>query len=293
MGMSSERFAGQVVLVTGGATGIGFGIARRFAREGARIVISGRNRDRGEAAMKALRAEDAECDFHQADLAVEADVVQLIERITTDCGRLDVVVNNAGVGVRRSSVERTDDPGTRWQKMRGPNLDAPYFVSAHALPWLAQSRGSIVNISSTAAWHGNWGLYGVAKAGVEALTRAFAAEAGPHGVRVNGISPGWIATEIDAEAPAAGAGEWEMPPSLLQRVGTPDEIAAAAAFLASAEAAFITAHTLVVDGGLLATDYPSMAMLSERADIVGAWPTGALQASDPAPPASDAGAASE
>ena len=258
----------RVVLVTGGATGIGRGIALRFAREGARVMIVGRTRETGERAEAELRAiSDGSC-FLQADLADERAVSGLIEAIDSRCGRLDAVINNAGVGTRRSPVESGDTPGQRWDKLRGPNLDAPYLVSAHALPLLARNGGAIVNISSTAAGHGNWGLYGVAKAGVEALTRAFAAAGAERGVRVNGISPGWIATELDAEAPASGGGEWETPPSLLGRVGSPDEIASVALFLCSDQSSFMTGQTLVVDGGLTITDYPSRALLRELADRI-------------------------
>ena len=175
-----------------------------------------------------------------------------------------------GLGSRRSGVEPDDPPGLRWKKLRGPNLDAAYFVSAHALPLLGRSGGgAIVNISSTATLHGNWGLYCVAKAAVEGLTRAMAVEGAPLGIRVNGVSPGWIATEKDLEQPAAGGGAgadgdaWDMPPSLFDRMGSPAEIAAAVVFLASDEASFVTGQTLVVDGGLIITDYPSRALLDQ------------------------------
>ena len=116
--------------------------------------------------------------------------------------------------------------------------------------------------SSTATFHGNWGLYGVAKIGVEGMTRSFAAELAPYGIRVNAISPGWIETSPDETAAAQGdSGAWEMPPSLLDRMGTPEEIANTAAFLASDEASFITGQTLVVDGGLMILDYPSRSSL--------------------------------
>ena len=258
---------GRVVLVTGGGTGIGRGIAHRFAREGDRVIITGRTARTLDSVCAELRAHDPEATSRVADLADEAAVAALIEDIEETFGRLDVVINNAGVGARRSPIAADDPPGTRWDKMRGPNLDAPYFVCAYSLRLLEQTRGAIVNTSSTASLHGNWGLYGVAKAGVEALTRSFAAEGGPRGVRVNGISPGWIGTELDEASPASG-GDWGLAPSLLGRMGTPEEIAATAVFLASPEASFITAQTLIVDGGLTATDYPSAEMLRAQADRV-------------------------
>jgi NAD(P)-dependent dehydrogenase (short-subunit alcohol dehydrogenase family) len=256
----------KVALVTGGNSGIGRGIVHRFLREGAAVAIAARDRVKGAAVLREAAELGGEAAFFAVDLAQEDEVAEMIEAVLARFGRLEVVVNNAGLGSRRGGVEPTDPPGERWRKLRGPNLDAPYFVSAHALPILCkQGGGAMVNISSTAALHGNWGLYGVAKAGVEALTRSFAAEGGPHGVRVNGISPGWIATEQDGEIAAAGSddGAWELPPSLLNRMGLPAEIAAAAAFLASEEASFITGQTLIVDGGLTVVDYPSMPLLSQ------------------------------
>ncbi len=260
---------GKVALITGGNSGIGRGIVHRFVRAGATVAFVGRNQEKGEAVLAEVHELGGQGAFFVVDLADESAVIKLVDDVSSRFARLDVVVNNAGIGSRRGGIEKSDPPGVRWQKLRGPNLDSTYFVSAYTLPLLERSGGgAIVNISSTATLHGNWGLYGVAKAAVEALTRSFAVEGAPHGIRVNCVSPGWIATKEDEELSAAGTadGEWAMPPSLLNRMGTPAEIAAAVLFLASDDASFVTGQTLIVDGGLTITDYPSIPLLSEVGD---------------------------
>ena len=257
------RFAEDVVLVTGGNSGIGLGIVERFVTEGARVLFVGRNSEKGLAVQAEMRACGGDATFLECDLSHENAVCDLIAQVR-DFGRLDVVVNNAGVGARRSGIVDEDGPGVRWNKMRGPNLDAAYFVSSYALPLMQESGGgAIVNISSTASLHGNWGLYCVAKAAVEALTRSLAVEGAPFGIRANCVSPGWIATESDATTPPSGneTGKWDVPPSVLNRMGSPAEIASAVAFLSSEEASFITGQTLIVDGGLSILDYTSARLL--------------------------------
>ena len=260
------RLKNKVVLVTGGNSGIGRGIAGCAAREGARVALLGRDRDKGAAAPAEVRGRGGEAAFFAGDLGVEAEARSLVEAVREHFGRLDVVVNNAGAGARRSGVTAADGPGARLRKLMGPNLEAAYFVSAYAMPGLREAGGgAIVNISSTASLHGNWGTYGIAKAGIEALTRALAVEGAPHGIRANGVSPGWIKT---GATEGGGGGEtWEQGASLLGRMGTPEEIARAVVFLASDEASFVTGATLVVDGGLTITDYPSLPWLAE----IGAW----------------------
>ncbi|PZU81896.1 MAG: short-chain dehydrogenase [Shinella sp.] len=250
-----KRFTDKVVLVSGGNSGIGLAIAERFATEGAHLVLMGRDRRKGEAAISRINTLGATCKFVQVDLCCETSVKDEIAQLD----RLDVLVNNAGLGTRRIGVRPEDTPGERWNRWRGANLDSTYYMTAHCKPLLGASGGCVVNISSTGAIHGNWGLYGVAKAGVEALTRSFAAEAAP--VRVNAISPGWIATEATALASGNADGSWDLPPSLLNRVGTGAEIAGVAAFLASEDASFITGQTLVVDGGMSIMDFPSFPLL--------------------------------
>ncbi|MDH3388589.1 MAG: SDR family oxidoreductase [Gammaproteobacteria bacterium] len=260
------RFENRVALVTGGNYGIGRGIALQMVHEGASVAIVARNEERGARVVSEISELGGSGEFFKAELSSEAAVVEMIDAVIARFGRLDVVVNNAGCGSQNCGIEPRDPPGVRWRNFRGANLDSTFFVSAHALPHLAKNDASaIVNISSTATFHGNWGLYGVAKSGVEALTRSFAAEGAPLGIRVNCISPGWIGTGEAADLAASGSedGQWSLPPSLLNRMGSPQEIASAVAFLASSEASFITGQTLVVDGGLMITDYPSIPTLDQ------------------------------
>ena len=260
------RFKNKVALVTGGNFGIGRAIALQLVEQGASVAIVARNKQRAAQVEKEILKLGGKGKFFQADVSDENTVINAINNIVDHFGRLDIVVNNAGCGSQHCGITADTTPGERWQNLRGSNLDSTYFVSAHALPFLAKNKNSvIVNISSTATFHGNWGLYGVAKTAVEGLTRSFAAESAPMGIRVNCISPGWIATSEEEVLAATGSdsGEWALPPSLLNRMGTPDEIAKTACFLASDDASFITGQTLVVDGGLMIIDYPSLPTLEQ------------------------------
>jgi NAD(P)-dependent dehydrogenase (short-subunit alcohol dehydrogenase family) len=254
---------GKVALITGGNSGIGRLIVHRFVDEGARVAFVGRNRPRGAAVEKDVKMRKGEGTFFSVDLTIEEDVAALINGVSRQFGGIDIVVNNAG---EDGKLEEGSPPGARWERLRRSNLDSAYYVASYALPLLKRSgKGAIVNISSTGALHGNWGLFCVAKAALEGLTRSLAAEGAPYGIRANCVSPGWIATEHDATRHPSGSssGKWENPPSLLGRMGTPEEIASAVLFLASQEASFITGQTLIVDGGLTIIDYPSLPLLKE------------------------------
>lgn len=254
------KFENKVTLVTGGNFGIGYGIAKKFAEEGSEIAIVARNEERANNVIKDLENQGFVAKFFKTDVSKEEDVKKMIKEVLNVFGKLNIVVNNAGCGSQHCGVKPNDPPSLRWEILRSANLDSNFFVSAHSLPYLAKNKDSaIVNISSTATFHGNWGLYGAAKTGVEGMTRSFAVEASTYGIRVNCISPGWIETSPEQTAAAQGSdnGEWEMPPSLFERMGTTEEIANTAAFLASNEASFITGQTIVVDGGFTMIDYPS------------------------------------
>lgn len=247
----TQDFAGRTALVTGGNSGIGRAVAGQLARRGAHVVISGRDVARGSRAVDEIRADGGTADFVQADLADLASVRSLAKQaIDLGGGRVDVLINNAGIFPFGPTAEVADSD---FDAVYAVNVRAPFYLVAELAPLMAaRGSGAIVNVTTMVAYVGMAGMaaYGSSKAAVELLTRAWAAEFGPAGVRVNAVSPGPTRTEGTA---VMGENLDHLAGTTpLQRVGTPDEVAAGIVFLASDAASLIHGATLPVDGGRLA-----------------------------------------
>ncbi len=246
---------GKVALVTGSAGGIGLGIAQRFAREGAKIVICDLDGDRLPEAAGAVEEAGGEVLPAQVDLSVEADVERLFNQTLGRFGTLDILVNNALMRVdlgEGGPFLRMRAEG--WDRFMAANLGMLFYCSHRAARIMARKRsGSIVNISTNGAVraHRNSIAYDAMKGAVDSFTRAAAVDLAPWGVRVNAIQPGLIATRpLLAQPPEEQARRATVVP--IGRAGTPADIAWAAVFLASDDASYVTGVSFLVDGGLLA-----------------------------------------
>jgi 3-oxoacyl-[acyl-carrier protein] reductase len=250
------RYDGRVAVITGAAQGIGFGCATRFAEEGASVAIV----DLDEAAASAAAAKLPGSGDGQKHIGVGCDVSDsaavdaAVTRVVEDLGGIHVLVNNAGITRDNLLFKMTDDD---WDLVLGVHLRGAFVMTRAAQKhFVAQKYGKILNLSSVSAL-GNRGQlnYSAAKMGVQGFTRTLGIELGPFGVNANAIAPGFIATEMtDATAARVGMPVEEFRAAAaasnpVRRVGFPEDIAAAAAFLCSDEASYITGQTLYVDGG--------------------------------------------
>ena len=240
-----------VVLITGAITGIGRATALAFAREGARVVVSGRRDDAGQALATELRALGADAEYMRSDVRSEDDVRALVDKTLARFGRLDVAVNNAGTEGKSGPV--TEQSADSYAATFDTNVLGTLLSMKHELRVMqAQGRGSIVNISSTYGHEGARGasIYAASKHAVEGLTKSAALEAASFGVRVNAVAPG----PTDTGMLDRFTGTTERKTALdsgvpLGRAGEPEEIAGAIVFLASSKASFVTGHVLTADGG--------------------------------------------
>ncbi|MDT7841958.1 SDR family NAD(P)-dependent oxidoreductase [Streptomyces justiciae] len=246
----SERLRNKTALVTGSTSNIGQAIAEAFAAEGAHVVVSGRNQARGAQVVEGIRASGGRADFLAADLDGSPERSRdLAERARQALGgRIDILVNNAGIYPAPATTE-TDEK--TFDQVYGVNVKAPFFLTAAVAPAMAESGGgAIINLGS---WIARLAvplgaLYSSTKGAMETLTRAWAAEFGPQGVRVNAVSPG-VVLPATPEGGEPHPGEVMMAGTPAGEVGTPDAIAHAVVWLASDEAAFVHGTVVDVDGG--------------------------------------------
>ena len=238
------RLDGKVAIVTGSGRGIGRGIAERFAQEGAQVVVND-----VDAALCEETAEAIGALAVVADVANAADVDRLFDVTIERLGGVHVLVNNAGlIDVERHVLDADEE---WWDRVLGVNLKGQFLCALRAAKWMARhGGGAIVNLSSGGARAAHRGMvaYDASKGGVEAMTRALALDLAPYGIRVNALAPGAINVMGLSEEEAARRGE-TVP---LGRVGTPEDMAGPAVFLASDDARYVTGTFLSVDGGLLA-----------------------------------------
>lgn len=251
-GASPFSLHGRVALVTGGAQGLGLAISNGLADAGAHVIVVARNAERAAQAVAALRARGASAEALPLDITNESHVDDAFARIDATHGRLDILVNNAGTRDRRGTHELEADA---LRAILETNLVAPYALCRKAAALMrSHGYGRIVNVSSIAGQvsRANDVAYPASKGGLDALTRAMAADLGRHGVTVNAIAPGYFATEPNQAMVADDTNAtWLQMRTSLGRWGQPDEIAGAAVFLASPAASYITGHVLAVDGGYL------------------------------------------
>jgi NAD(P)-dependent dehydrogenase (short-subunit alcohol dehydrogenase family) len=240
-----------VVLITGALTGIGRATALAFANEGARVVVSGRRDDAGQALVSELRAAGAEAEFIRADVRRESDVQNLVDTTVARFGRLDVAVNNAGTEGTPGPV--TEQTAESYAATFDTNVLGVLLSLKHELRAMqAQGSGSIVNLSSTMGHRGAPGasLYTASKHAVEGLTKSAALEAAVFGVRVNAVAPGPIDTAmLDRFTGSADRKAGLVAGVPLKRTGRPEEIADAILFLASGRASFISGQIIDINGG--------------------------------------------
>lgn len=245
--MPTKDFAGKTALVTGGTSGIGKATAFALADRGARVVVTGRDAARGAQVVETIRKSGGTADFVPADLRDADSARDLVRRTLDTVPQVDILINNAAVFPFGSTAETTEET---FDGVFNVNVKVPFVLVGELAPKMAQrGSGAIVNVSSMVSEFGMQGLalYGSSKAAIDLLTKAWAGEFGPSGVRVNAVSPGPTRTEgtvvmgdgVDQLAAMAPAG----------RPASPNEIAAAIVYLASDDASFVYGAILAVDGG--------------------------------------------
>ena len=248
-----RELAGKAALVTGATSGIGRATALRFAAEGARVALVGRNAEALGAARDEITRRGGEAVIVRADVTVEGDARRAVAETVENFSALDVLVNAAGA-IANGTIENTTEDA--WDAMLNVNLRAVFRLTQLALPQLVERRGNVVNVSSVTGLRAFPGVlaYCVSKAGLDQLTRCAALELAPKGVRVNAVNPGVVRTEIHRRGGMAEEAyrtflEHSRATHPLGRVGEPEDVAELILFLASERASWITGATYSIDGG--------------------------------------------
>lgn len=242
---------GKVALVTGGNGGIGLGMALGLAKAGALVVVAARNAEKSAAAVEALRAAGSDSFALAADVTDEASVTALFGAVAERCGRLDILINNAGTTVRKPVDQLTL---AEWNSVMDTNLTSAFLCCRAAYPLMQRAGGGkIVNIGSMASIFGMpyAPAYGASKGGIVQLTKAMAASWAKDGIQVNAVLPGWIQTDLTdgARAQVPGLNDRVIARTAAGRWGQPQDLAGIAVFLSSAGSDFITGTAIPVDGG--------------------------------------------
>ncbi|GAA0727933.1 NAD(P)-dependent dehydrogenase (short-subunit alcohol dehydrogenase family) [Halorubrum trapanicum] len=242
----ANRHANTVAIVTGSTRGIGEGVARRFAAEGASVVVTGRSADSGQGVVDEIEATGGDATFIRADMREPAEIEALVDHAVAEYGKIDVLVNNAGVQTETTAREATMGD---WEFVLETDFRAFWLCAKHVADHMP-AGGTILNTSSNHAFLTMPGLfpYNAVKAGINGMTRALALELGPDDITVNTINPGWI--EIDRTKEELGDDyEYTQDIHPVGRLGQPSDVAGLAAFLASDDASFITGESILIDGG--------------------------------------------
>jgi NAD(P)-dependent dehydrogenase (short-subunit alcohol dehydrogenase family) len=256
------EFDGKVALVTGGALGIGQGIVRAFAHEGAGVGIADISREAAEALAEELRAAGAKAVATVGDVSQAADAERMVAETVSGLGRLDVLVNNAGIQPLDWYYRVEDTPEEVWDRIVGVNLKGTFLMSRSAIPRIRESgpTGAVVNIASVQGLQSMPRVpsYAASKGGVLSLTRNMALDYAPEGIRVNAVCPGTIDSEMVRTSARAEGGDLDETLHRygsfhpLGRIGKAEDVAQAVLFLSSSKASFITGEYLLVDGGFMA-----------------------------------------
>jgi hypothetical protein len=250
------RLKDRVAIVTGGAKGIGWGIVKVFIQEGAKVAVVDWDEKSGEATAEQMRQMGGDAIFILCDVSNEEQVKAMVEKTLAHYGRIDILVNNAGIGVYKTVLDTSSED---WDRCLNVNLKGQFLCSKYVIPHMQKiGKGAIINISSVHSFQTVNGVapYAASKGGITALTRNMAIDYGPT-IRVNSIAPGWVLTPLiqsifDSYDNPEEQRRLVEQRQVMKRIGQPEDIGYAAAFLASDEASFITGTQLYVDGGLTA-----------------------------------------